>query len=379
MKNNDVLFNGLETYMIALLRYGVLDERPDTLMPLSQVEWDRMMDIASAQGILAWVWDGICKIPKEFQPPRQQSINWGLSAQEIWDRYAHQKSVLENMLDICRHNNIRLLLFKGIALSELYPKPESRPSGDIDIYLFEDYCRGDELFAQTNVTRTNKRTGFDYEGVHIENHRIFLNTYSKTQINAVQYLEESLKDVSLSKDGYYFMSPIANIVYQVMHFIAHIDDISSPFSLRFVVDFGMTLKKYHQIIDSKELKLLLVRLNILGIFCVILGMVEKVMRMDFSQYHFQEVKSNNLYALSKIMLSRPQDSVPFTEKTFRERFIIYYSRYCSLRSLFKYLPVKNYAFITKSLKELFSVSIRKCFNLPDNMSLASMMIRMKGN
>ena len=91
MKNNDVLFDGLEEYMIALLRYGVLDEKPTILQPSSQVDWDRMMDIASAQGILAWVWDGICKLPKEFRPPRQQAINWGLSAQEIWDRHNMQK------------------------------------------------------------------------------------------------------------------------------------------------------------------------------------------------------------------------------------------------------------------------------------------------
>ena len=167
MKQKVDFFNDIETYMIGLLRYGVLDERPEQLLPSSEVDWDKMMDIAATQGILAWVWDGICKLPKENQPSRLYSINWGLSAQEIWDRYYVQRQVLRQILDVCSKNSIRILLFKGIALSELFPKPESRPAGDIDIYLFDDYKRGDELFARTNVTRTNKRTGFDYQGVHI--------------------------------------------------------------------------------------------------------------------------------------------------------------------------------------------------------------------
>ena len=220
-------FNDIEIYMIGLLRYGVLDKRPEQLFPSSEVDWDKMMDIAATQGILAWVWDGICKLPKENQPSRLLSINWGLSAQEVWDRYNVHVNVLRQMIEICVQNNIRLLLFKGIALSELYPRPESRPSGDIDIYLFEDYERGDQLFAHSNVTKTNKRTGFDYKGVHIENHRIFLNTYTEIQKNAIAYLEESLKDVTLTKDGYYVMSPIASIVYQVMHFMAHLDDVDT--------------------------------------------------------------------------------------------------------------------------------------------------------
>ena len=279
MKKNDVLFDGLGEYLIALLRYGVLDEKPTIIQPSSQVDWDRMMDIASVQGILAWVWDGICKLPKEFQPPRQQAINWGLSAQEIWDRNNTQKKVLRQMIDVCSKNNSRLLLFKGIALSELYPKPESRPSGDIDIYLFEDYSRGDQLFAHENVTKTHKRTGFDFKGVHIENHRIFLNTYTKKQKNAVAYLEESLKDATLTKDGYYMMSPIASIVYQVMHFMAHFDDVANPLSLRFVVDFGVTLKHYQSQISSNELETILRRIEIFNTFNI-----SKVIKIFNNEY-----------------------------------------------------------------------------------------------
>lgn len=368
MKAEDPFFTELETYMLDLLRYGVLDERPSRLLPSTGVDWEKMMDIAATQGLLAWVWDGISKLPKENQPPRLSSINWGLSAQEIWDRYHVHERVLKQMLDVCAQNNIRLLLFKGIALSKFFPKPESRPSGDIDIYLFDDYSEGDELFAHTNVTRTNKRTGFDYHGVHIENHRIFLNTYTQLQVDAIKYLEGTLGDVRQTVDGYYIMSPMADIVYQVMHFIAHFDDASASLSLKYLVDLGVTLQKYKDKVEPFELQRVLLRLNIIKVFGLMLIMVEKVMGLKFECYHWSTIPSTDIKSAFSLIMSRPKEFLPLIERPFHNRVIFYYQRYRQLHNLFGYLPITRCHFILKILKELFSVSVRRLFHLSDNMS-----------
>ena len=368
MKKNNVLFDGLEEYMIALLRYGVLDEKPTILQPSSQVDWDRMMDIASAQGIMAWVWDGICKLPKEFQPPRQYAINWGLSAQEIWDRYAYQKKVLMEIIDICNQNNIRLLLFKGIALSELFPNPHSRPSGDIDFYLFGDYQKGNVLFAKDNISRSNKRTGFDYKGVHIENHRIFLNAYTKKHINAIKYLESSLDDVSLTKDGYYIMSPTACIVYQVMHFMAHLDDISNPLSFRFIVDFGITMNQYQNQVHAESLKPILKQLKIIDIFCLLLSVVETEFGMNFGNYHYMQIDKRDSQAVIDLIYCRESDGGLLNQKKFFERVGVYVSQYKQHNRLFKYLPKSRFTYVSEYLHDLFSISGRKILHIPDNIT-----------
>ena len=357
--------------MIGLLRYGVLDERPEQLLPSSEVDWDKMMDIAATQGILAWVWDGICKLPKENQPSRLLAINWGLSAQEIWDRYHLHVHVLNQMLDICSQNSIRLLLFKGVALSKLFPKPESRPAGDIDIYLFENYKKGDELFAHYNVTKTNKRTGFDYQGVHIENHRIFLNTYTKLQVDAIKYLESTLKDVIHTEYGYYIMSPIANIVYQVMHFVAHFDDDSASLSLKFVVDFGVTLQNYYDNVHAEDLKKVLDELKIVDVFCLMLRMVETVMSLKFEQYRFSAIPSDDEEAVLQLIMRRPKEFVPLVERGFGDRVRFYIACYRQFDRLFKYLPISRWSFIIKSNRELLSISIRRIFHLPEGKSLLS--------
>ena len=108
--------------LLELLRAAVLDQQPSIPKEVV-IDWDALMDNASSHNVLAWVWDSVCKLPVEQQPPRQQRINWGLSAQEIWDAYFYQKKVLNEMLVACQKNNIRLLLLKGIGVSAIYPKP----------------------------------------------------------------------------------------------------------------------------------------------------------------------------------------------------------------------------------------------------------------
>lgn len=368
MKQKVDFFNDIETYMIGLLRYGVLDERPEQLLPSSEVDWDRMMDIAATQGILAWVWDGICKLPKENQPSRLMSINWGLSAQEIWDRYNLHVNVLNQMLDICTQNSIRLLLFKGVALSKLFPKPESRPAGDIDIYLFENYKKGDELFAHYNVTKTNKRTGFDYQGVHIENHRIFLNTYTKLQVDAIKYLESTLKDVIHTEYGYYIMSPIANIVYQVMHFVVHFDDASASLSLKFIVDFGVTLQNYYDKVSAEDLKKVLADLKIVNVFSLMLSMVETVMSLKFEHYLFSIIPSEDEKTVFQLIMRRPKEFVPLMERNLWDRLKFYWIRYHQFNRLFKYLPISRYRFLINAFEEVVSITFRRLFHIPANMS-----------
>lgn len=367
MKVESFIFTEIETYMLGLLRYGILGERPSQLLPSTEVDWEKMLDVAATQGLLAWVWDGISKLPKENQPPRLSAINWGLSAQEIWDRYHVHERVLKQMLDVCARNNIRLLLFKGIALSKLFPKPESRPSGDIDIYLFDDYRKGDELFAHTNVTHTNKRTGFDYHGVHIENHRIFLNTYTQLQIDAIKYLEGTLCDVRQTEDGYYIMSPIADIVYQVMHFIAHFDDASASLSLKFLVDFGVTLQNYYDNVSAEALKLVLIKLKIVDVFCLMLSMVETVMSLKFELYRFSTIPSEDEKAIFQLIMRRPKEFVPLVERGLKDRISFYIARYKQFDRLFKYLPISRYGFLFKSFKEIVSISFRRLFKIPADM------------
>ena len=105
------------------------------------------------------------------------------------------------MVEVCRQNGIRLLLMKGHGLSELYPKPQSRPSGDIDIYLFDDYEKGNFLFGDGVNSFNKKHASYDYHGVHIENHKMPLDTDTKLEREIGAYLQSDIGNVCLSTTG----------------------------------------------------------------------------------------------------------------------------------------------------------------------------------
>ena len=138
--------------MLEFVRAAVLNRIPAVPQYLV-IDWDKLMDISVEQGVLAWVWDGVCMLPNDQQPPRMYRINFGMSAQKVWDMYEKQWIVLKEIITRCEQSKIRLLLLKGIGLSVMYPKPQSRSCGDIDIYPFEDFDKFNLLF-QDNLKKT---------------------------------------------------------------------------------------------------------------------------------------------------------------------------------------------------------------------------------
>ena len=271
--------------MMELVRGAVLGNRPKLQKGIA-IDWDLLMDVASEQSVIPWVWDGINKLPKEHHPSRLYKINWGLSAQEAERTYYQQKDVLSQMISICNQNGIRLVLLKGIGLSELYPKPSLRTCNDIDIFLFDDYEKGNLLFCNGDYTfgEGDKHANFMYKGITVENHLTIINTNTRRQRLAESYIESTLHEVDLTKDGYYILPPIGNLVFLLMHFLSHMESPISP-TIRNIVDFGMVLHKNRGRINPIECQNILRHLKISRPFELLLSMSEHVLGVDFTEYH----------------------------------------------------------------------------------------------
>lgn len=328
--------------LLELLRSAVLDR--DLGLPKDVVvNWDELMDISSRHGVLAWVWDGICKLPVEQQPPRQQRINWALSAQEIWDRYHKQKAVLSEMVEVCNKNDMRLLLLKGISLSELYPKPESRPSGDIDFYLFGDYEKGNQLFSEgKSFHETGLHSELTYHGIAIENHKTIVYPNSKVKRAVGEYLWANLEKAEKSSLGYYELSPLQNLPYMIMHSLNHINygNETSLLPIRHIVDWGIFLKNHHSVLPPSTVFQLMDQLGLLKSFQLIVHLIESLLDIDLHDYKcgvFSTQTINTVQLLSKSLM---EDSV-----CSNCGFIAYskalWTRYCRLKSFAKLVSVKS--------------------------------------
>lgn len=351
--------------MLELLRSAVLDRDP-VIDSNVNVDWDDLMDRASKQGVLAWVYDGICKLPKEQQPPRQQRINWALSAQEIWDRYHKQKVVLADMVKVCDDNGLRMLLLKGIGLSGLYPKPESRPSCDIDVYFFEDFDKGNSLFAQSEHEFVNKHEGFDYKGVHIENHLTILDTDTPDRLAIYKYIEPYINHSEITHDGYYRLPAIAEILYLLTHLYRHYTP-TTPVPLRSFIDVVLYLNSHRKEIPVDELQkgLRLCKLDYL--FDIIVLLSSRLLDINLNEFYMHSVGEDFIDELWKQMVLG-NDSL-FSQFEYSGTLRFSSKQYRINRKLSYYLGWRGLAYDTAVIRTLSLFKIKYLLGIPTNVAL----------
>ncbi|TVR75540.1 MAG: hypothetical protein EA408_00195 [Marinilabiliales bacterium] len=168
---------------------------------LTNEEWQSLFDCAARQGVLALAFDTLPE--REAMPglTKELFIRWGLSAKRIEDRNRRQVEALKELIAVFRKEGIELLLLKGLGLSESYPRPAHRECGDMDIYLFGDYEKGNRLIEDLGIEvkrKSPKHSAFFFKGIPVDNHLSFLSvSRSKTDKN----LEAHLSRI-LSTQGY---------------------------------------------------------------------------------------------------------------------------------------------------------------------------------
>lgn len=351
--------------MLELLRSAVLDRAP-VLDHAVKVDWDDLMDRASKQGILAWVYDGICKLPRDQQLPRQQRINWALSAQEIWDRYHKQKDVLADMVKVCDENDMRMLLLKGIGLSELYPKPESRPSGDIDVYFFEDFDKGNTLFAEGEHEFTYKHEGFDYKGVHVENHLTILDTDTPERLAIYNYIEPYINHSEITHDGYYRLPVIAEILYLLTHLYRHYTP-TTPVPIRSFIDVVLYLNNHREEIPIDELQKGLRLCKLDHLFDIIVLLSSRLLDINLNEFYLHSVGEDFIDKLWQQIVSG-NDSL-FSQFEYSGALRFFSKQYRINRKLGYCFGWRGLAYDTAVIRTLSLFKIKYLLGIPTNVAL----------
>lgn len=329
--------------MMELTRAAVFNRRP-ILDENFEVDWSELMDVSVEQSVLSWVWDSICSLPKEKQPSRADRINWGLSAQEWMGSYHQQKKVLSQIIDVCNNNGVRVLLLKGIGLSKLYPKPESRVCGDIDIYLFGDYEKGNDLFSNGVFIfgDGDKHANFTYNGVTIENHLTIINTNTRQQRKVERYIESTLDCSELTPEGYYVLPPLTNLIFLIMHTLSHMESHISV-TVRNLMDIAFVLDKNRKRIKVEDCFDVVKRLKISKSFELLISMAEVISGLSFEEYHINSIPERdvlsafNMIAEKNSSIDVSYDLPIFTQIKMR------WSYYRKMHWKYRYIPFSRYS------------------------------------
>lgn len=258
MLSNDALI------LFALLRAGLGTETGDEGELFRRpVDWNAVSRLAGAQGVHAVAWDGLAAlldrgvIAPEYAPDRGLKLQWACNVEAVERLYDRQQRVLARLAAVLERHDIRLTPLKGYGLSRLYPRPNHRPCGDIDIWLWGSHKRADELFAsefgvEVESDKAHHST-FAVDGIAVENHSEFLNVDTPPSNLLVEILLRGLiisqpcEKVAAGDAVVYLPPPNFNAMYLLRHAAVHF--IVAQTGIRHLVDWALFVGKYHDDID----------------------------------------------------------------------------------------------------------------------------------
>lgn len=117
---------------LLLISVGRADSLEKVLTP---GEWSRMFQMARHQSLLAIIYEAVLRLPEHQRPPQEMMDKWKEYTDLTAGIYNRHQNHIEQLKLILDKMGLRGCILKGTGLSHLYPKPERRLCGDIDLWV----------------------------------------------------------------------------------------------------------------------------------------------------------------------------------------------------------------------------------------------------
>lgn len=241
-------FGRLAQYFIRLVRYGLKmdEERPQKP---TDVAWRDVSLLAARQNLCVLAYLALKDV---FDKPDEEAwkrIEEGYQVGLIAD--VHQGFAFEELKAIFAQKQVDILPLKGLSLKALYPSPELREMGDLDI-LYPKCRRDDVVELMSGLGYTLSYDGKDghHDGYfrpptsHVEMHHGLVNVDSWY---AEYYSEPWARAKRTQTDGVFAFSKEDEYVYLLLHAAKHYHN--GGVGVRTVIDFYFFLKKFSEQMD----------------------------------------------------------------------------------------------------------------------------------
>lgn len=354
--------DSLTRVMLELTQASVFERNP--IIPVGvEVDWDRLLDLSQAHGLTAWVWDSMTKLSVRDLLTRQQRIDWGLSFQDVIDGFDRFNRVFSDLLVLCQDNHIRLLLLKGFGLSSLYPSPQLRSFGDIDVFPFEDYEKLNTLLGGNDETSDGKHSELLFEGVEIENHKTIIYTHTRRYKLVSEFIEASLPNAEKKEGNYYVLSAEANLVFLLVHSLTHLNSIYF-LSMRNVLDIAMFLYRNQDKLEPNQCKLLMKRLKLSKSFELFIYLCEWVSGLSFADYHFCRIPQRDVRRAYKMLEDKEILNIPAYELPYLTQLKIRWRDYRKNGWKYKYMLTSKQQRVRYHFSLQFHLFVKSILNIP---------------
>lgn len=261
-----------------------------------KVDWQDVIDFSLKQGVAGITFDSYQRMGESIDPkygPNELTVMaWFGYTNILEKKYQKHKIAIDKLASFYQQNDIRMVLLKGFGLSQYWPVPKHRLSGDMDIYLFGDWQKADELVSDKLGLLVDEghehHTCFTFEGERIENHYDFINT--KSNKSAI-WIETKLKELSAQFRDSAISLPSAdfNAIFLVRHLGQHFAGVEA--TLRQVLDWGLFMRAENENVNWEKIIPFLKKMEIYDFFSIINSICVKY--LGFKESEFPDVSDND--------------------------------------------------------------------------------------
>lgn len=266
-------------------------------------EWEKLKALADEQGLTAVVMDGLISAHDNglidmSAAPQMLWLEWLgdvlLGYEKDFQQY---EQAIGSLAGFYNQHGFKMMVLKGYACSLDWPKPNHRPCGDIDIWMFGQQKKADaELVSSIKIqypsfkidNSHHHHTTFYWQDIAVENHYDFMNVHAKRSSKEMEVIfkelgnESNLKpetcnlepetslqgtriaSVEVNGERVYLPSPDLHALFLMRHMMSHF--VGSKINLRQVLDWAFFAKKHTQDIDWQWLVGVLERFHMKDFF-----------------------------------------------------------------------------------------------------------------
>ena len=226
------------------------------------IDWQQLYSFASKQAILSVCFDGIERLGKEYPEElklnpigRELLMTWMGKAQQIRRHNMKVNTVAGKLFSTLREDGFRCCILKGQGNALMYPNPNSRTPGDIDVWVnasredITEYAKC-QFKLEDDIRFHHLETTMD--GVPVELHffpcsmnnllyharlQKWFKRNADLQCSNVVSLPDGIGEIAIPTMAF-------NVVYQLTHLYHHFFD--EGIGMRQIID-------YYYVVNNDEL------------------------------------------------------------------------------------------------------------------------------
>lgn len=260
----------------------------DTYFPvLTPQEWQMVYDMAIQQSVLGLVFSGIEKLPNDLWPDKMISMKFYAQVKYIRSFSEQVEEASISSVRRFRREGRRSVILKGVSSAVLYPAPDLRSAGDVDIWVegsrkwIIDFCR--EINPASKVYYHHiplaKINGVEVE-VHITPtwmNNPFANARLQRWFRAFWGEEQHVVTVPCADGEVPGLDVSYNRVFLLIHIFRHL--FTDGVGLRHLMDYYCLLRQGTEEEEKWRVIAFLEKLNLAGFAAAVMYVLREVFNL----------------------------------------------------------------------------------------------------